>query len=148
MFVCLESLYLCYLKAHEKFRNPTTTPSGRMSNEPEERMKRERYKKAIYSGPRAAHLFHSDQQKQAFRCLYRTKLDSRPASISKRYPKTFNLARWFRRIFLSCYTSTIKKMYQIKWYKKNVINMNDYTKLTFISYGALRKQKRILDLFP
>ena len=49
---------------------PTTTPSGRISNEPEEERKKERRKRknALYSGqlrfclqPRAAHALRSDQ---------------------------------------------------------------------------------------
>jgi hypothetical protein len=59
---------------YAKFQNPTTTPSVRISNEPEERRKKEeeREKNAIYSGhlrlcqqPRAAHALRSDQKKQA-----------------------------------------------------------------------------------
>ena len=37
--------------AHAKLQNPTTTPSGRISNEPEEEREKERREKnAIYSG--------------------------------------------------------------------------------------------------
>ena len=64
------NFYYFFLGAHAKFQNPTTTPSGRISNEPEEERKRERRreKNAIYSGhlrlcqqPRAAHALRSDQ---------------------------------------------------------------------------------------
>jgi hypothetical protein len=64
----LEFLYFCYLGAHAKFRNPTTTPSVRISNEPEEEERKKERKNAIYSGhvrlcqqPRAAHALRSDQ---------------------------------------------------------------------------------------
>jgi hypothetical protein len=57
----------CYLGAHAKFKNPTTIPYGRISNEPGEKEER-REKNAIYSGhlhlcqqPRAAHALRSDQ---------------------------------------------------------------------------------------
>jgi hypothetical protein len=52
-----------YLGAHAKFKNPKTTPSERISNEPEEeRERRRRGKNAIYSGlPRAVHARRSDQ---------------------------------------------------------------------------------------
>jgi hypothetical protein len=42
LFFLLESYYFCYLGAHAKFQNPTTTPSGQISNEPEERERRRR----------------------------------------------------------------------------------------------------------
>ena len=43
IFCCwLESKYFCYLGAHAKLQNPTTTPSGRISNEPEERERRKK----------------------------------------------------------------------------------------------------------
>jgi hypothetical protein len=58
---------LCYLGAHGKLQNPTTTPSVRISNEPGGE-KEEREKNALYSGhlrlcqqPRAAHALRSDQ---------------------------------------------------------------------------------------
>jgi hypothetical protein len=39
-FLGLESSHFCYLGAHGKFQNPTTIPSGIISNEPEERGER------------------------------------------------------------------------------------------------------------
>jgi hypothetical protein len=36
----LESSYVCYLGAHAKIQNPTTIPSGRMSNEQERKRER------------------------------------------------------------------------------------------------------------
>ena len=74
-FFWLESSYFCYLGAHAKFWNPTTTPSVRISNEPEEeeRGKKEREENSIYSGhlrlcqqPRAAHALRSDQNSNLF----------------------------------------------------------------------------------
>jgi hypothetical protein len=63
-----QNFYYFFLGAHAKFQNPTTIPSGRISNEPGERREEEREKNAIYSGhlrlcqqPRAAHALRSDQ---------------------------------------------------------------------------------------
>jgi hypothetical protein len=67
-----------YLGAHAKLQNPTTAPSGRISNEPGER-KEEREENAIYSGhlrlcqqPRAAHALRSDQNSQGIWLMVNT----------------------------------------------------------------------------
>jgi hypothetical protein len=64
----------CYLGAHAKFQNPTTIPSGRISNEPGEKERKRRRNNAIYSGhlclcqqPRAAHALRLDQNYEAIK---------------------------------------------------------------------------------
>ena len=48
-FFC-QNFYLYYLGAHAKFQNPTTTPSGRISNEPEEERKKRKFPLMLMGG--------------------------------------------------------------------------------------------------